>query len=105
VLLVVMIALLLFFSLIGVVCLGVAVALGTPVILHYLDTGQVPRFPTAILASALVVIAVLCVSTGLILDLIAHVRRESKRLAYLSYAAPQRKSATPMIEGDERHAG
>jgi glycosyltransferase involved in cell wall biosynthesis len=80
---------LLFFSLIGFVCLIAATVLGIPVILHYLDTGLVPRFPTAILASALVVIAVLCVSTGLILDLIAHVRRESKRLAYLSYRAPK----------------
>ena len=80
---------LLFFSLIGLVCLIAATVLGIPVILHYLDTGLVPRFPTAILASALVVIAVLCVSTGLILDLIAHVRRESKRLAYLSYRAPK----------------
>ncbi len=81
---------LLFFSLIGFVCLAAATILGIPVVVHYLETGLVPRFPTAILASALVVIAVLCISTGLILDLIAHVRRESKRLAYLSYPAPRK---------------
>jgi glycosyltransferase involved in cell wall biosynthesis len=86
---------LLFFSLVGLACAAVAVALGVPVVLDYLDTGLVPRFPTAILASALVVIAVLCVSTGLILDLLAHVRRESKRLVYLSLAAPRQKRAGP----------
>ena len=47
------------------------------------------RFPTAILSMGLGVIAVVCVATGLILDLVAHVRREAKRLAYLSYPAPR----------------
>ena len=60
-----------------------------------LDTGLVPRFPTAILCSALGVIAALCIATGLILDLVAHVRRESKRLAYLSYPAPRRAPRRP----------
>jgi glycosyltransferase involved in cell wall biosynthesis len=84
---------LLFFSLIGLLCAIVALILGIPVVLHYLDEGNVPRFPTAILSSALVVIGVLCISTGLILDLIAHVRRESKRLAYLQYPAPRPRAA------------
>lgn len=85
---------LLFFSLVGLVFAGIAIALGVPVIREFLDTGLVPRFPTAILASGLGVIAVLCVSTGLILDLVAHVRRESKRLVYLSYPAPRAGRAT-----------
>jgi glycosyltransferase involved in cell wall biosynthesis len=80
---------LLFFSLIGLANVIVAVILGIPVLLHYLDTGLVPRVPTAILCSALVVIAVLCVATGLILDLVAHVRREAKRLIYLQHPAPR----------------
>ena len=81
---------LLFFSLISVVCLVVSLALGIPIVLHWLAKGDVPRYPTAILCSALVVISALCLSTGLILDLVAHVRREAKRLAYLQYAAPRR---------------
>lgn len=81
---------LLFFSLIGFLLVAVAVALGIPVLFEYLDTGLVPRFPTAILCSGLGVIAVLCVSTGLVLDQVAHVRREAKRLAYLQYPAPRR---------------
>jgi glycosyltransferase involved in cell wall biosynthesis len=79
---------LLFFSLIGLVNLVVALILGIPVVLEFLDTGLVPRIPTAILCTGLVLIAVVCVATGLILDLVAHVRREAKRLAYLQYPAP-----------------
>jgi hypothetical protein len=82
---------LMFFSLVGVAVFAAALILGVPVFLTWLDTGLVPRFPTAILAMGLAVIAVLCVATGLILDLVAHVRRESKRLAYLGYPAPRGK--------------
>jgi glycosyltransferase involved in cell wall biosynthesis len=93
---------LLFFSLIGLVLAAIAVALGIPVVLEYVDTGKVPRFPTAILCSALVVIAVVCVATGFILDLVAHVRREAKRLAYLRYPAP--RDATLPGRADRRGA-
>jgi len=78
-----------FFTLIGLLFTTAAVILGWPVLLEYLDTGLVRRFPTAILCTGLVGIAVSCVATGLILDLVSHVRRESKRLAYLSYPAPR----------------
>ncbi len=80
---------LLFFGLIGFLLSAVAVALGIPVLLEYHDTGLVRRFPTAILCSGLGVISVISVATGLILDLVSHVRRETKRLAYLSYPAPR----------------
>jgi glycosyltransferase involved in cell wall biosynthesis len=80
---------LLFFSLLGMLLAALALALGIPVVLDWLDTGLVPRFPTAILAMGLGVIAVLCVATGLILDLVSHVRRETKRLAYLAIPAPR----------------
>jgi len=85
---------LLFFSLVGLVLAAVAVALGIPVVLEYLDTGLVPRFPTAILCTGLVIIAFLSVATGLILDLVAHVRRETKRLAYLAYPSPRASQRT-----------
>jgi glycosyltransferase involved in cell wall biosynthesis len=80
---------LMFFSLVGAAIAVVAIALGVPIVLDYLDTGKVLRFPTAILCSGLGVIAVVCVATGLILDLVAHVRREAKRLVYLQHAAPR----------------
>lgn len=65
-----------------------AVALGIPVFVEYLDTGLVPRFPTAILAASLVVIAVVALTCGVILDSVAERRREAKRLAYLGHAPP-----------------
>ncbi|HEX7840172.1 MAG TPA: glycosyltransferase family 2 protein [Kofleriaceae bacterium] len=80
---------LMFFSLIGLAVAALAIALGVPVVLAYLDTGEVRRFPTAILCSGLGVIAVVCMATGLVLDLVAHVRREAKRLVYLQHAAPR----------------
>ena len=79
---------LMFFALIGALLVALALVLGIPVVIDWTHTGKVERFPTAILASALVVIAVVCFATGAILDLVAHVRRESKRLAYLQHASP-----------------
>lgn len=80
---------LMFFSLVGLVIAALAVVLATPVVLEFLDTGAVRRFPTAILCTGLGVIAVVCIATGLILDLVAHVRREAKRLVYLQHSAPR----------------
>jgi glycosyltransferase involved in cell wall biosynthesis len=79
---------LLFFGLISLVLFALALGLGIPLFLEYERTGLVPRFPTAILCSGLGVIAVVCVATGLVLDLVAHVRREVKLLSYLQYEAP-----------------
>jgi glycosyltransferase involved in cell wall biosynthesis len=81
---------LLFFAAIAVVCLALAVALGIPIVLEYGHSGTVPRLPTALVCCALGIVAVLCGATGLILDVVAHVRRENKRLTYLSYPAPRR---------------
>jgi glycosyltransferase involved in cell wall biosynthesis len=83
---------LLFFTLVGFAFFVVGAVIALPVFLEYLHTGLVPRFPTAILSFSLGVIAVICIVTGLVLDLIAHVRREAKRLAYLNYPAPNAKS-------------
>jgi glycosyltransferase involved in cell wall biosynthesis len=77
-----------FFAAIGIVLALVALALGVPVIIDFAHSGKVERFPTAILCSALGVIAVTCLATGAILDVVAHVRREAKRLIYLQHASP-----------------
>ncbi len=82
---------LLFFCLIGVVAMALGLVLGVPVFVEYLDTGLVRRFPTAILTFSLGLVTALCIATGLILDLVAHVRREAKFLAYLQYEAPLRR--------------
>jgi hypothetical protein len=61
-----------------------ALLLGIPVVLEWMATGLVARFPTAILASALMITAVMALFSGLILDTVTRGRREMKRLAYLS---------------------
>ncbi|HKJ50855.1 MAG TPA: hypothetical protein VKB27_05105, partial [Gammaproteobacteria bacterium] len=64
-----------------------SLALGYPLIVEFLQTGLVPRFPTAILSAAIMILAVLVFFSGLILDSVTHGRREMKRLAYLRYPA------------------
>jgi glycosyltransferase involved in cell wall biosynthesis len=65
-----------------------AVILAVPLLITYLDTGLVPRFPTAILATGMVIVAVLSFFAGLILDTVTRGRREMRRIAYLAYPAP-----------------
>ena len=79
----------LFYGLIGLLLLVLALILGEPLVVTYVRTGLVPRFPTAILASAMTIIAVLCFFTGLILDTVTRGRREVRRLAYLAHRAPE----------------
>ena len=78
----------LFFGSIGALLLAAAIVLSIPLVITYLNTGLVPRFPTAILVTGMTVIAVLCFFTGLILDTVTRGRREVRRLAYLSLSAP-----------------
>ena len=65
-----------------------SVILGVPVIATYFQTGLVPRFPTALLATGLMLLAFLSLTCGLILDTVTHGRREAKRMSYLSLRAP-----------------
>ncbi|MEQ9639403.1 MAG: glycosyltransferase family 2 protein [Alphaproteobacteria bacterium] len=78
-----------FFSLISGVLTVVAMVLTWPLVLTYLDTGLVPRFPTAILATGLMLLAALSLTCGLILDTVTLGRREMKRMRYLAIAAPE----------------
>ncbi|WP_426268888.1 glycosyltransferase family 2 protein [Dyella kyungheensis] len=74
-----------FFSAISAMCLALSVALAMPLFATYFETGLVPRFPTAILCAALVLLAGSLFVCGLILDTVTLGRREQRRLAYLSY--------------------
>ena len=78
----------LFFGGIGALLLLAAILLTIPLVLTYLETGLVPRFPTAILVTGMTVTAVLCFFAGLILDTVTRGRREMRRLAYLALPAP-----------------
>src|ERR1700704_4542715 len=75
-----------FFTAIGVFLTLVSIALAIPVIVIYLEQGIVPRLPTAVLSMGLMILAVLSVSSGLVLDTVTRGRREIKLLAYLSQA-------------------
>jgi len=76
-----------FYSVIASLFLLAAVAFGIPVIVGFLQIGLV-RIPTAVLASSLVIIAMLSFVVGLVLNAVKRVREESARLAYLRYPAP-----------------
>ena len=73
-----------FFGLAGLFLVLVAIALGAPVVATYLETGLVPRLPTAVLSIGLVILGVLSFFAGLILDMVTRTRQEMKRLVYLS---------------------
>ena len=77
-----------FFASVGLLLFSVAVVLAIPLTLTYLETGLVPRFPTAILAASLVILAALSLFAGLILDTVVRGRREVRRLAYLAIVGP-----------------
>src|SRR5258708_706337 len=80
-----------FFGLIGLLLIGLALGLGLPVVFEFLQTGLVPRLPSAVLSAALVILGVIALFTGLILEMITRTRQELKRLIYLSLskAAPR----------------
>lgn len=77
-----------FFGGIGALLAALAVVLAIPLALTYAQTGLVPRFPTAILVTGLMILAALCIFAGLILDTVVRGRREVRRLAYLAHPAP-----------------
>jgi glycosyltransferase involved in cell wall biosynthesis len=81
-----------FFSAIGLVLAIVSIGLAVPVFVTYLETGLVPRLPTAILSTGLIMLGSLSIAVGLVLDTVTRGRRETKLLAYLAQRAP----------GDER---
>ncbi|WP_332815857.1 glycosyltransferase family 2 protein [Ramlibacter sp.] len=78
-----------FFSTVFAVLALLSIGLSVPIVLEWLHTGLVPRFPTAILSVGIMVVAVLSLVCGLILDTVTHSRREIKRLAYLEIPAPR----------------
>lgn len=77
-----------FYGGIAALLLLVALALALPLLFTWLETGLVPRFPTAILVTGMTIVAGLSFMCGLILDTVVRGRREVKRLAYLAHAAP-----------------
>jgi len=79
---------LLFFGSIGALLALAAIVLGIPLAITYYHTHLVPRVPTSIMATGLIILAALNFFAGLILDTVVRGRREVRRLAYLGHSAP-----------------
>lgn len=93
---------LLFFGFISFVLFCVAVLIFIPVLLEYLKTGLVPRLPTAILSTGLVISALVSLACGLVLSTVTLGRQEMKRLVYLSHPAPRREAIRDLQLADDK---
>jgi hypothetical protein len=99
-----------FFSAAAAGLAGTSVLLALPLIATYVETGLVPRVPTAILVTGLMILAFMSFVAGLILDTVTHGRRELKRLHYLTFRGPtyrERRRIPPepalgVARGDDR---
>ena len=60
----------LFFNIIAIICLLLSLIIGFPVIINYFQTGLVPKFPSLIVSTILLVITLLMWITGIILQVI-----------------------------------
>jgi len=79
-----------FFGVLSIVLFVTAIILALPLLFTYLETGLVPRFPTAILATGLVLMAGIFTISGLILDSVARGRLEQKRMWYVANTHTQK---------------
>ncbi|MDC0599152.1 glycosyltransferase family 2 protein [Candidatus Pseudothioglobus singularis] len=73
-----------FFGIFSILFAIISFILSAPIILTWIDTGLVPRFPTAILTMGLMILAFISLASGIILDSVSRARLEKKRLQYLS---------------------
>lgn len=81
---------LVFFSLIGVIMSVSAVTLSIPIFIEFFASGTVPKLPTAVLITGMMIISFLSFMTALILDTVTRGRQEMKRLSYLTVPPPKR---------------
>jgi glycosyltransferase involved in cell wall biosynthesis len=87
-----------FFSTIFVVLATTSGTLGFPLLITFLETGLVPRFPTAILAVGVMLVAFICLACGLILDTVSRSRRDLNLLRYLSLPSVRESLEDPKRE-------
>lgn len=84
-----------FFGAFGIALGIMSIGLAIPIFITYVQEGLVPRLPTAVLSTGLMLLAFLSIACGLILDTVTRGRREAKLIAYLALRAP----------GEERRRG
>jgi glycosyltransferase involved in cell wall biosynthesis len=73
-----------FFAMVGALLAVLSVILAIPIFITYLQIGLVPRIPTAILSTGLMILAFLSIAVGFVLDTVTRGRREMKLLAFLA---------------------
>ena len=78
-----------FFAAITLSVFLLTAVLAAPLLVTYVETGLVPRLPTAVLVTGLTILGLLTFMSGIILETVTQGRRESKRMQYLSYPALQ----------------
>jgi glycosyltransferase involved in cell wall biosynthesis len=76
-----------FFAVITAVIFLLTICLAAPLATTYLETGLVPRLPTAVLVTGLSIVGLLTLMSGIILETVTRGRREAKRMHYLSMPA------------------
>lgn len=81
-----------FFGAIAFALIAAALALGLPIVHTYLQTGLVPRLPSAVLASGIMQLGFMSLGCGLVVESISQGRREAKRMRYLDLQAVAGKS-------------
>jgi glycosyltransferase involved in cell wall biosynthesis len=84
---------LIFFSAFFALLAAASIIISIPLAVEYVQTGLVPRLPTAVLAASLMLLAFLLLMCGLILDTVTRGRWEAKRMAYLAISGPQDSEA------------
>jgi hypothetical protein len=82
-----------FYSLFAVMSMAAAAVLAVPLVETFIQTGLVPRLPTAVLCTGLSLFSALLLSCGLILDTVTKGRVEQKRFAYLAVPGPAETGA------------
>jgi uncharacterized membrane protein (DUF485 family) len=91
-----------FFGAAFLALLMLSLVLGIPVIIEFMQTGLVPRFPTAILSTGIMLLAFLSLTCGIILETVTTARREMKRLAYLQIPRPRPAGAASTLPGADQ---
>ncbi|OLP59389.1 glycosyl transferase [Xaviernesmea oryzae] len=94
-----------FFAGLAAAMFSAALVLAIPVLVHYAETGLVPRLPSWMLALALTLTSCLMLTAGLILDSLARARAEQLRLHYMQLPAPARLIELAQGAADEASPG
>lgn len=86
-----------FFTTIAILLCGASIVIAWPLLTTYMETNLVPRIPTAILSTGMILLGFLSFASGLILDTVTKARREVKRMMYLN--VPRFRSPKKLKQG------